>query len=99
MGASWEFISLATRVTSVNDPTSKSEWQTTFIFLILAPMWINAFDYMVLCRMIYFYLPEKDLARIPGRRLAVYFVCVDITCVFPEFFHKGFTKPLFYCHE
>jgi hypothetical protein len=81
MGALWEFISLATRVVSINSPTSKPASQTTFVFLILAPMWINAFDYMVLGRMIYYYLPEKSLARIPGRRMAVYFVLADITCV------------------
>jgi RTA1 like protein len=88
MGALWEFTSLVTRVISINDPTNKSVSQTTFVFLILAPMWINAFDYMVLGRMIYFYLPEKALARIPGRRLAVYFVCADITCVFPKFLQR-----------
>lgn len=79
MGALWEFVALLFRAMSINDPTNQPYNRTTFVFLILAPMWINAFDYMVLGRMIYFYLPEKSLARIPGRRLAVYFVVADIT--------------------
>jgi hypothetical protein len=98
MGALWEFTSLATRVVSINEPTNKSVSQTSFVFLVLAPMWINAFDYMVLGRMVYFYLPEKALARIPGRRLSVYFVSADITCVFPKFLQKGIDQAAFYCY-
>jgi hypothetical protein len=79
MGALWEFISAATRIVSIDDPHNKSISQTTFVFLVLAPLWINGFDYMVLGRMVYFYLPDKQLAGIRGRRLAVYFVSADIT--------------------
>lgn len=81
MGALWESISAITRVLSVQDPTSKPASQTSFVFLVLAPLWINAFDYMVLGRMIYFYLPDKQLAGIRGQRLAIYFVTADITYV------------------
>jgi RTA1 like protein len=81
MGALWEFISAITRIRSIQDPHSKSIWQTSFVFLVLAPLWINAFDYMVLGRMIFYYLPDKQLAGIKGRKLAVYFVSADISYV------------------
>ncbi|KAG0646270.1 Aspercryptin biosynthesis cluster I [Hyphodiscus hymeniophilus] len=35
---------------------------------------MNAFDYMVLGRMVYFYLPEQKLIYIPGNRFSGYFL-------------------------
>lgn len=48
------------------------------LLILLAPLWVNAFDYMILGRMIYYYLPEKKLLGIGAQRFAVYFVCMDI---------------------
>jgi RTA1 like protein len=79
MGATWEFIAAATRVVSIQNPKSKPDYEVSFIFLVLAPLWINAFDYIVLGRLIWFYIPEKQLAGIKATRLAAYFVLMDIT--------------------
>src|SRR6202035_3294870 len=48
------------------------------LLILLAPLWINAFDYMILGRMIYYYLPEKKLLGLGAQRFAVYFVGMDI---------------------
>jgi hypothetical protein len=79
MGALWEFISIVTRIASIKSPFNTSLSHTTFVFLVLAPLWINAFDYMVLGRMDHFYLPDKKLAGVKAQRFAVYFVSLDIT--------------------
>jgi len=81
MGSLWEFISSLTRTILIHSPYNDSVSRTTFVFLVLAPLWINAFDYMVLGRMVYFYLPNKKLAGVKAQRLAVYFVCSDISLV------------------
>jgi hypothetical protein len=39
---------------------------------------INAFDYMILGRMVHFYLPSKSLFHIPASRFSRYFVWLDI---------------------
>ena len=39
---------------------------------------INAFDYMVLGRMVHYYLPEQRLFHIPSTRFSRYFVWLDI---------------------
>jgi hypothetical protein len=39
---------------------------------------VNAFAYMLLGRMIHFYLPEKKLCGIKAPSMARYFVCLDI---------------------
>jgi hypothetical protein len=48
------------------------------ILVLLAPMWINAFDYMLLGRMVYFFVPEKKIWKIKGIKIAKIFVWLDI---------------------
>ena len=79
MGALWEFIAAITRVFSILAPTTAPVSETSFVFLVLAPLWINAFDYMVLGRMVYFFLPDRRLMGVRGERMAVYFVSSDMT--------------------
>jgi len=79
MGGSWELISIATRIVSIKEPFDAPISRTTFVFLVLAPLWINAFDYMVLGRMVHYYLQDKQLAGVKAQRFAVYFVSLDIT--------------------
>jgi hypothetical protein len=79
MGAAWEMVAAVARVVSIKNPTSKSDYEVSFVFLVLAPLWINAFDYIVLGRLIWYYIPEKRLAGIKATRLAAYFVAMDIT--------------------
>jgi hypothetical protein len=79
MGGLWEFISIVTRVASIESPFNASLSQVTFVFLVLAPLWINAFDYMVLGRMVYYYLPDKKLAGVKAQRISLYFVTMDIS--------------------
>ncbi|EEP82546.1 predicted protein [Uncinocarpus reesii 1704] len=49
------------------------------ILIILAPLWLNAFIYMVLGRMIYFFLPEQKCFGISAKRLTLIFVILDVT--------------------
>lgn len=51
----------------------------SFIFILLAPLWINAFVYMVLGKLVYMFMPDKRLGGIKAQRLGWYFVTMDIT--------------------
>ncbi|MCJ1385194.1 hypothetical protein MMC17_008315 [Xylographa soralifera] len=78
MGGLWEtggFIvrSLSTRAQQLTGLVLASE-----LLVLLAPLWINAFDYMVLGRMIHFFLPAHSLFGIRASTLALYFVLLDI---------------------
>jgi hypothetical protein len=78
MGAIWEFASFGIRVAGTKN--QQSTWMATVsqILLLLAPMWINAFDYMVVGRMIYYYVPEKHIWNIKGTKITKIFVWLDI---------------------
>ena len=46
--------------------------------MLLAPLWINAFLYMVVGRMVYFFDDEKKLGGVSAIRLGTLFVVLDI---------------------
>ncbi|KAL3427028.1 RTA1 domain-containing protein [Phlyctema vagabunda] len=78
MTASWETVGLAFRVLASTDQ-SKSVYQTTSqILVLLAPLWLNAFVYMVFGRAVYYWLPGKRIGKLKARTLTKYFVWLDV---------------------
>lgn len=78
MGGLWETLSFISRIISAQEPTKKGVYDASFLLLIISPLLINAFDYMLLGRMVTFYLPDDKLAGIKGSKMGVIFVCFDI---------------------
>jgi hypothetical protein len=78
MCAAWEFVSFTLRAAGTKDQQSIPLAFASQILVLLAPLWLNAFDYMVLGRMIHFFLPEQKIWGIRARKLAVWFVLADI---------------------
>ncbi|KAF8851215.1 RTA1 domain-containing protein, partial [Acephala macrosclerotiorum] len=77
MGAMWEFASFATRSVSTLHQQSVALLLTSQLFVLLAPLWINAFAYMLLARLINFYLPVHKILSIPTAILSILFVSLD----------------------
>ncbi|MCJ1485727.1 hypothetical protein MMC06_005902 [Schaereria dolodes] len=77
VGALWETISFATRTLSTRNQQSTGLALVSQLLVLLAPLWVNAFDYMVLGRMIHFFLPTHSLFGIRASTLAYYFVSLD----------------------
>ncbi|KAI9760598.1 MAG: hypothetical protein M4579_001567 [Chaenotheca gracillima] len=78
MGGIWETVSFIGRALGAHDQQSSTYATISQLLLLLSPLWVNAFAYMVLGRMIYYYLPEKKIYGIKAASLAKYFVCADI---------------------
>jgi hypothetical protein len=82
MGGLWETLSFAARLYSMHKPTESGPYDASFLLLIISPILINAFDYMVLGRMINFFLPQgTKVAGIKGSWVGKIFVCCDILWV------------------
>ncbi|KAI9034939.1 RTA1 domain-containing protein [Aspergillus affinis] len=78
MGATWELLAFVFRVMQTRHQ-NQDIWDTMYeLFFLLAPIWINAFIYMTLGRMIYYFLPHQRLAKISARRYGMLFVFLDI---------------------
>ncbi|KAJ7595680.1 RTA1 like protein-domain-containing protein [Mycena floridula] len=78
MGGIWETSGFAVRAVSSHNVTSETLNTVAQLLVLLAPLWINAFVYMILGRMVYYYLPSKKI-WIRAERLALCFILLDIT--------------------
>ncbi|KAH7383135.1 RTA1 like protein-domain-containing protein [Cadophora sp. MPI-SDFR-AT-0126] len=84
MGAIWETAAFAIRCVSIERPTVEGVYDPQFLLILLAPLWINAFVYMVLGRMVYYFLGNGSaggggrMYGIRAERMAMVFVGLDL---------------------
>ncbi|RDW73413.1 hypothetical protein BP6252_07320 [Coleophoma cylindrospora] len=77
MACVWETCAFTFRAISTRFQQSVGVYLVFQIFILLAPLWVNAFDYMVLGRMIYFFAPTRSLFSMPASTIAAAFVSLD----------------------
>ncbi|KAH7403211.1 hypothetical protein BKA64DRAFT_641216 [Cadophora sp. MPI-SDFR-AT-0126] len=87
MGGLWETLSFAARIISARNHTQKGSYDASFLLVLLAPLSINAFDYMLLGRLMQFFLPGERLMGIAGSSMGYFFVCFDIVGYLPRSSH------------
>ncbi|MCJ1432525.1 hypothetical protein MMC27_001882 [Xylographa pallens] len=78
MAGLWETGSFITRALSTRAQQESGLALTSELLVLLAPLWINASDYMLLGRMVHFFLPARSLFGIRAPVLALCFVALDI---------------------
>ncbi|KZO94507.1 hypothetical protein CALVIDRAFT_565575 [Calocera viscosa TUFC12733] len=79
MGSTWELVGLITRTLSTLNQSQETFGDISQPFTLLAPIWINAFVYMCLGRMIHYFLPGERVWGIKAETLATIFIWGDIT--------------------
>ncbi|KAM0421377.1 hypothetical protein ACHAPT_010912 [Fusarium lateritium] len=80
MGALWECICFILRALGAKDQQESGYMIVSTLLLLLAPLWINAFAYMTVARLVYFLHPRRRLAGLSAQWLAKCFVTVDVIC-------------------
>ncbi|KAH8697919.1 RTA1 domain-containing protein [Talaromyces proteolyticus] len=93
MGLAWEFVAFLTRSLSTKHQQDSTIALITQLFILLAPLWVNAFDYMVLARMIHYFLPEKRVGIFKPSLLAVIFVFLDFGSFVIQLIGGGMAGP------
>jgi hypothetical protein len=78
MGGGLETVAMVSRCLSIVHPTSGGPYTIWFVLVLVSPLWINAFVYMIMGRMIYNFIPAQKIAGIPARKFGLYFVLFDI---------------------
>ncbi|KAJ1322965.1 RTA1 domain-containing protein [Microdochium nivale] len=75
----WEFAGFAFRAASARAQNVMGLYLVSQIFVLLAPLWINAFAYIVLGRLIHVYRPAShSLLGIPAYVFSAAFVALDV---------------------
>lgn len=93
MGAAWELVAFITRTLLTRHQQNTWLALTSNLLILLAPLWINAFAYMVLARMIYFFVPERALFGIRASTFALIFVSLDIFSFLIQFIGGAMASP------
>ncbi|KAM0141532.1 hypothetical protein ACHAO1_001720 [Botrytis cinerea] len=69
------------RVISIKNPASFGNYAAWFILILIAPLFTNAFAYMVMGRMIWNYAIEAKIWKITAWRFGLYFVILDVAAL------------------
>ncbi|KAJ7242162.1 RTA1 like protein-domain-containing protein [Mycena haematopus] len=78
MACFWEFFSFVTRAISTKYQQNAGLVLVSQILVLIAPLWVNAFDYIILGRMVHFFLPSRSILGISGSLLGTIFVLLDV---------------------
>ncbi|KAH8659858.1 RTA1 like protein-domain-containing protein [Xylariales sp. PMI_506] len=78
MASIWETAAFASRAISSRFQQSDGIYLVFQIFILLAPLWVNAYAYIILGRMIHFFLPSGSLLGIPAATIGAIFVLLDL---------------------
>ncbi|PCH08475.1 RTA-like protein [Penicillium occitanis (nom. inval.)] len=76
MSALWQSITYILRIISIKNPTSLGDYAGWFVLILISPLWTNAFVYMVFGRMVWNYIPDATLWRVPAWRFGAFIVQV-----------------------
>ncbi|RAK71482.1 RTA1 domain-containing protein [Aspergillus fijiensis CBS 313.89] len=79
VGTVWECLGLIMRTYSTINQTESTTASAGQLLVLLAPLWINAYIYMIFGRMVYYFLPEKKVAGIRAEKLAKIFIWLDVS--------------------
>ncbi|OCK80373.1 RTA1-domain-containing protein [Lepidopterella palustris CBS 459.81] len=78
MGCLWELTSFVARTFGAHNQQSIVLALISQLFLLLAPLWINAYVYMTAGRLIWTFLPAKRIWKVKAMSIGKYFVWLDI---------------------
>ncbi|KAJ5727032.1 hypothetical protein N7493_006059 [Penicillium malachiteum] len=82
LGTLWECLGLVMRTVSTINQTESTTASAGQLLVLLAPLWINAYVYMIFGRMVYYYLPEKEVMGIKAEKLSMIFIWLDVSSFF-----------------
>ncbi|KZL79386.1 rta1 domain-containing protein [Colletotrichum incanum] len=80
VGASWEVTAFILRTLGSRDQQQIGYQIGGQLLFLLAPLWINAFAYMLSARLVYFVLPDQKVIGIKALALTKIFVTMDVLC-------------------
>ncbi|KIX98009.1 uncharacterized protein Z520_06088 [Fonsecaea multimorphosa CBS 102226] len=78
IGALMETAAFAFRFSSAKNPSQKGAYDASFLLNLLAPIFVNAFDYMIISRLVRCFLRKTKVFGLGGNIMGKIFVCCDI---------------------
>ena len=89
----WEMGAYAFRALGSKNQQSSGIATVAQILVLVAPIWVNAFAYMVFARMVHFYSPTRKVWFLSPSILALVFVTLDIVSFVVQLIGGGMAGP------
>ncbi|KAM0329239.1 hypothetical protein ACHAQA_004541 [Verticillium albo-atrum] len=80
MAAAWECIAFSLKSAGARDQQRQIYAIMGQLFFLLAPLWMNAFVYMTVARLVYYVLPDRSIWHLKATQLTKLFVWIDVLC-------------------
>ncbi|KAK3650392.1 hypothetical protein LTR56_006371 [Elasticomyces elasticus] len=93
MAALWETIAYAFRALGSKNQQSSGIATVAQILVLVAPIWVNAFAYMVFARIVHFYSPTRKVWIFSPSILALVFVTLDTASFVIQLIGGGMAGP------
>lgn len=78
MSSIWQFLTYIFRSLSIQNPASFGNYAAWFVLILVAPLWTNAYSYMVFGRLVWNYTPDRKVWGLRAIRFGAVFVVLDI---------------------
>ncbi|KAK0761977.1 hypothetical protein N5P37_004777 [Trichoderma harzianum] len=78
MSGIWQVLTYIFRTISIQQPHSFNYYAAWFVLILVAPLWTNAFVYMVFGRMVWNYTDDRRVWRVKAQHFGFVFVLLDI---------------------
>ncbi|KAF3056142.1 hypothetical protein CFAM422_012842 [Trichoderma lentiforme] len=78
MSGIWQVLTYIFRTISIQQPDSFNYYAAWFVLILVAPLWTNAFVYMVFGRMVWNYTDDRRVWRVKAQHFGLVFVLLDI---------------------
>ncbi|CAK7208048.1 hypothetical protein SEUCBS139899_010882 [Sporothrix eucalyptigena] len=78
MSTLWQLLTYIFRSISIQVPANFGDYAAWFVLILVAPLWTNAFAYMVFGRLVHNYTPDRKVWGLPASRFGLVFVVLDI---------------------
>ncbi|KAK3725926.1 hypothetical protein LTR37_000074 [Vermiconidia calcicola] len=92
MSALWQMAAYIFRVLSINAPASLGAYAAWFVLILVAPLWTNAFVYMVMGRMVWNFTSSAKVFGITAWNFTAIFVILDIITFFIQVYGAASTQ-------
>lgn len=86
MSALWQFLTYVFRTISILAPASFGAYAAWFVLILIAPLWTNAYVYMVFGRMVWNFTTEHKVGGIRASWFGFIFVILDVVALLVQIY-------------
>ncbi|RYO88813.1 hypothetical protein DL766_010244 [Monosporascus sp. MC13-8B] len=94
MASLWEAVAYIFRTVSTRHQNIAGVYTVYKVFILVSPLWVNAFVYMLFKRMVHYFAPSREVLSIPAFTLGAGFMLLHIAASIVQLVGASMGSPL-----